>query len=63
MSLFVAIIFVYLFGAGLIHAFCVNFISAVPLLDRHTFAIRNFLCVVWLIIVIIIFTMAELNNK
>lgn len=48
-----AFIFTYLLGACAIHAFCVYFIAQIPLLDQYALSIRNFLCIVWLIITII----------
>ena len=44
----------YIFGATIIHYFCANFITRIPLLDVHALTIRNFLCIIWLILMIVI---------
>ena len=53
METFVLGFFVYLGGAAFIHVFCENFVLRIPLLDMHALAIRNFLCIIWLIVVVI----------
>lgn len=43
----------YVFGAIGIHYFCVLFLSRIPLIDQYCMGIRNILCFLWLVIVVI----------
>ncbi len=52
MEKFGAVVFLYLIGSALIHGFCVK-LSRIPLIDYHAWGIRNFLCLVWLIICVL----------
>lgn len=53
MNKFMMIFFGYLFGAVFINMFCVNFLMKIPLIDYKAIGIRNVLCTIWLIFVII----------
>lgn len=53
MNGFLTFIIAYVVGALFIQAFCVKVIVNIPLLDQYALAIRNCLCVLWLIILII----------
>lgn len=45
--------FVYGIGAIFVQQFCSNVILKIPLLDEHALKIRNFLCMIWLILCVL----------
>jgi len=52
MAKFLMIIISYVFGACIIQNIC-NSLSTIPLIDHHAWGIRNLLCIIWLIIVVV----------
>ena len=50
-----SVIFLYLLGAALIQWFCVSILAHIPLIDSHAYTIRNVLCFLFLIVLIIAF--------
>ncbi len=54
MNLIGSMIIGYIFFALIIHWFCENIVLRIPLLDQYALAIRNFLCIIALILTIIV---------
>lgn len=52
MEKFTTAFFGYLIGAFAIHWFCINFLVPIPLIEHRAIGIRNFLCIIWLIIIV-----------
>lgn len=60
---FLLFLIIYICGAIFIQAFCVSVLVRIPLIDTFAFAIRNILCVIWLIISVVLTFFCSTGNK